>query len=640
MNCKEAQLAFSASMDGEDRALTPEARLHVETCPDCSRFASTARRVRAGARVRVAGPVPDLVEPIMSRVREEAERAPVVRMPRASRPGKFNLRSLMAAAVVGALVGVAIVTAGVIPRGAGPALAQDIPHEIASAAFEIDGYQANYRIVERNWQPEVPERRFDVRVAFDSPEMFRVDVDDETKYPPEIGLRNDSKLIVSGERWMLQGPEVCIRAATTECPTEVRSVSETVTGRPPFDADAPMPTDIVLPMTALAGSSRVDVLGEDEVAGRPAVLVELSAGDAAPLFAFFQQAGSWRPLYASDRVLLWLDRESWFPLGFTVTAGGGEDRSAWAAVADLQDRPGDTVLDVRLTSLSLAPPEERRFSVDPGGRSEGFVDLSETELADVVGYEPVEPARLLGLAPYRFGRFAGSDEAVLSYARGLAWVKVRETRTHGGETFFGPVDEFAERVELPGGGIAYYEPAAGQWGRRVAIHARGWDLYMESNLPRAELLDVAASIPIRGEEIPEAWRIRREGDLTVELVSPAEAQRRAGFTVLMPRYLPGAFKLVAAEIVTFEDARGVTMFYSREGSEPAGFGLRIHQAPGEQIPPSSGSATAVLVRGETGRWSPDRQELEWVEDGVYRSVTAPGLDLRNLVAIADSMEAP
>jgi hypothetical protein len=44
------------------------------------------------------------------------------------------------------------------------------------------------------------------------------------------------------------------------------------------------------------------------------------------------------------------------------------------------------------------------------------------------------------------------------------------------------------------------------------------------------------------------------------------------------------------------------------------------------------------MRGVVGRWTPDRNQLEWVEQGVYLSLDAGGLPLADLLAVAVSLE--
>jgi hypothetical protein len=80
------------------------------------------------------------------------------------------------------------------------------------------------------------------------------------------------------------------------------------------------------------------------------------------------------------------------------------------------------------------------------------------------------------------------------------------------------------------------------------------------------------------------------------------------------------------------------MFFRRPGTELDGVGIRLHQADGEPLPPPvDPDVLAVRVRGVTGRYSPLRSELEWVEDGVYRSVRATALDLTGLLRVAESL---
>ncbi|HYU57582.1 MAG TPA: hypothetical protein VEO00_05980 [Actinomycetota bacterium] len=644
MDCRAVRPALSARMDGVARGLDPAAEAHLAACAGCRAFDAAAWRLREAVRFQVAEPVPDLVEAIMDRVRTLPDRPRPLRLTPRRRDRPRNLtpvRSLVAAALAGALAGALVVGAGLAPRPSPAALATEIPGLIAAAATGVDEYAATFRIEERNWRPEVPARTFDVDVAFAAPERLRVRVADRTAYPAGPWPRNDSLLVVVGSRWELTGPEACTAEAAPAC-GRTPDVRRAVTGRAPFDADAPMPTDIVLPVTTLAGSERVTVLGEGRAAGRDAVRVELAAADGGPLFAFFQEAGSWRPQYPADRVTLWLDRETWLPLRFTVAAVASPDRDAWAAANGIPREPaGSIVLQARAVRLSLGPVDRKRFAVSGGtGRDQGFRALGPVGLARALGADPIQPADTGSLRPLRAGRFAGRHgEVLLSYGDGLARMTVAETRTHRGPSFFGNVGPLAERVRLPGGGVAYYEPAVGTAGRRLAVHAAGWDLFLESNLPRAELLAVAGSLPVRGVAVPASWDVRTgPGGLRVERVGLSEAARRAGFPVLVPSPAPDGFELASVDLVELSTGRGVTLYYRRAGAEPGGYALRLHQARGEDLPPASGTdQVAVRVAGALGRWSPGRHELEWVGGGIYRSLAAPGLELERILAVAGSL---
>jgi hypothetical protein len=59
----------------------------------------------------------------------------------------------------------------------------------------------------------------------------------------------------------------------------------------------------------------------------------------------------------------------------------------------------------------------------------------------------------------------------------------------------------------------------------------------------------------------------------------------------------------------------------------------------EKLPPASSAAQSeVEVRNVIGRWTPDRNQLEWVEQGVYLSLDAAGLTLADLLAVANSLQ--
>ena len=130
------------------------------------------------------------------------------------------------------------------------------------------------------------------------------------------------------------------------------------------------------------------------------------------------------------------------------------------------------------------------------------------EVRRATGFEPVAPGMVGGLDRYRV--VLPRDDAggtLVAYADGLAFLNLGETRSWNGDAPFGPVGVQAEEISLTGGGVAYYEPASRDHGRRVAIHAAGTDLYLESNLPRSELLAAAARSRSRASRCPTRGRI-------------------------------------------------------------------------------------------------------------------------------------
>jgi hypothetical protein len=632
MRCEIAERELSAFLDGEPVA--EELREHVESCPRCRAFEDRARRIRELVRLEPAAPVPDLVPRIMS----EVSRRPAPSQPRAAAWLGY------AAAFVAGAVAAALVAGGLpaLRRGPDPALATEIPQRVAAAASEVTSYRASFAITERRFHPRVPLRTFQARVAFEAPEGFRARIADTTAYPSASWPRNDLTLAVDGQRWLLREPLTCPREALPACPY-VGVRFRAVVGREPFDGDAPLPTDIVLPVRTLSGTERVRVVGETTALGRGATVIELAYRDAVPLFQFLHAGGSWRPIYPHDRVLVTLDRETWFPLAYEVFPAGGSDRDRWASRNGLPvERPGGPILEVRARSFRAGPVSIPAIPSIHTAMDEGFRDRPSTGVAAALGGEPLAPGRLRGLEPYRAGIYRGRPgEVLLSFTRGLSWLKIRQTRSWDQPALYGDVGELAQVVRLPGGGVGYYEPATAELGRRLALHAAGTDLYLESNLPRGELLSVAASLPIRGRPVPDRWlSLRLPGGVLQERVTVGEAVDAAPF-VLLPSRLPEGYEPSAAFVLRADGRREVTVYFRRPGAEMDGVGIRIHQASGIGLPPPSDpDALSVRVRGVVGRYSPLLGELEWVERGVYRSVSGSALDPDGLLAVARSLERP
>lgn len=609
MRCEAVELELSARLDGErDRSLDDAVAEHLETCPSCRAFEAGAQRVRVMTRVRAATPVPDLVPRIMEAVGAPT-RIPVARAKRAwlHYAAAFAAGVLVASVLLGGLPG--------FRRGPSPALATEIPDDIAAATTQVTSYRATFDIVERNFDPRVPERRFEASIAFRAPERFRATITDETRYPSVAWIPSDFVLAIDGSRWMLDAPRTCPREALPECTAVGRDV-QAVVGRAPFENDTALPTDIVLPVRTLVDVGRVEVVEETTVLSRDAVVVALDYHDATPLFAYLHAAGTWRPFFPQDRVLVALDRESWFPLAYEVRAGSSGERSLWATRRGLPaEPPGSLLFRASAHTLGDGPRSSWQAlgSFGPSALDHGFVDQDESTIAEIIGGMPPLPTNLAGLEPYASG--VVGNRFLFAYARGLAWLTVS-----------GPVGGNAEApalampVELQHG-TGLYEPATLEHGRRVTILGPRWDLAIETNLPREELLEIASSAPIVGG-LPE---------------QPADDLDDAGRAVpelLTPTPLPAGYRLWIV------DARrgAVTIHYLRPGAELDGTGIRLYQARDAGLPPPLDDVLGVTVRGIAGRYSAERAELEWVEDGVYRSLQAAAFDLAGLLRIAASLE--
>jgi hypothetical protein len=175
----------------------------------------------------------------------------------------------------------------------------------------------------------------------------------------------------------------------------------------------------------------------------------------------------------------------------------------------------------------------------------------------------------------------------------------------------------------------------------MALHTPDGEILVSTNLPLEALRRVASSLPVRALPEPAAWRIRPwAGGHVEDGLSPGDAMAKAGSHALVPSWLPLGYRAAAAEVVRTPQVRGVTLVFRRPAAELDGVGLRLYQARGQSMPPPGGEEHAVSVGGVTGRWSAQDHQVEWVSDGVYRSLTGPAFALSTLLRVADSLRAP
>ena len=642
MNCDRVRRALSERMDGEhlSRHVAHTLEGHLRTCAACRAFQAGAYRLREQARIGLAPAVPDLVEPIMAAVRTEARpvpaRVPPLRLPSPRRSLLSRLAPAVAGALVGALVG-SLAVGGPWSRER-TATAVDVTEGVAATAARLEAYRASFQILERNLAPDVPLRELSMEVWFRAPERFRLDVTDHTVYPSDAFTPTDLRLVVDGSTWYARSPSPC---PTIGCPP-----AETlITNRTPFSSAAPVPTDLVLPVTTLSDDEGVTVLGTGTVLGRQVLRVEMRFERAAPLFPFLRLGGTWRPFFPNDRVELWLDATSWFPLKWSVYPSGGHERDQWELRFGLPEEPSRlAVLRVEALAVNETPPPASAFAVP---QSEGSIDQGTTAVPleaveREAGYTPLTPSEVNGLSLYRVILPPEPDgeagDTVLAYTRGMQWLKVGESRSWEGDELLGPVGPHAQEVALLDGGIAYYEPATEDHGRRLSIHTDDTDLYLETNLSRDALLRVASSLPVTGIALPEDWLVRETPEGTVERVTLELAQAAAPFELLLPQTLPGGSALAAVELLRFGEDVGVTVYFQDEEVAIGGGAIRLHLLPAEELPPAAApEQETVELRGLEARYTPEAARLEWLEGGLYVSVEAPGLDLSTLLTVAGSL---
>jgi outer membrane lipoprotein-sorting protein len=640
-------------MDGERLSprLSTAVEQHVAGCIGCAAFESTAWKLRETARFEVAPAVPDLVDSIMTAVEAETqEPAPVrLRLLAGGRtrppflPRRIHLAPVAAALAVGLVAG-SVAVGGPWQRPEGLSVdAAEVTRGVADAATTLSAYQARFAVTEYHFAPDVPVREFSMNVWFQAPERFRLDVVDHTQYPSRDVTPTDLELIVNGSSWYSVGPSAC--------PIDVCPPSETVVeNRVPFSSTTPAPTDLILPITSLADANQLQVIGRGSMLGRPAIEVRLPFDRAKPLFPFLSLGGSWRPFFGADQVDLWLDARSWFPLSYTVYPAPGRERDEWALRFGLPpEAPRQSIFQVAALSVDREPPAAGTFRIPrtDGAQDQGAEPVSISQASKQTGFQPIEPKDVDGLSRYQVvlppasTSEGESNQTLITYSKGLAWLKLGETRAWTSDTLYGPVGLQAQEVILDNGSVAYYEPATADHGRRLSIHASGTDLYLETNLSRDELLHVAASLPVTGIPIPDAWAIRSSPEGVTQRVSLEQAAAEIPFTILLPdsEALPAGYALASAELVRLNQETALNLYFQQVDADLGTGPIRLHEEMAGQLPPASSAAQSeVEVRDVIGRWTPDRNQLEWVEQGVYLSLDAAGLSLADALAMASSLQ--
>jgi Putative zinc-finger len=631
-----ARELISERMDGEHLSSRARTALeqHLEACLECRSFERGAFALRERVRFAVAPAVPDLVETIVAEVERSGRARLRLVPPRASGTRLGTFAPAIAALVVGVIVG-SLVVGGPLsrPQRQSAIAATEITHGIARAATELTSYDATFAITEDHLSAAVPVGELSMHVWFRAPGRFRLDVVDHSVYPNADTAPTDVQLVVNGSGWATSGPAPC---GLTRCPDRRVVVRHGV----PFSSDAPTATDLVLPVTTLSDTSSVRVLGTGTVLGRPAVELELPFERATPLFPFLQLGGTWRPFFPKDRVVLWLDRSDWFPLRWTVYPAAGRERDLWALRFGLPPEPArQPIFQVSALSFERTTPAPGTFRIPSSNDAEdaGAATTTLTHLPERAGFTPLTPSDVAGLDLYRVVLPPqGSDEAVITYSKGLTWLKLGETKSWSSDAPYGPVGPHAEQVALPGGGLGYYEPATQDQGRRLSIHAAGADLYLETNLSRRDLFRVAGSLPVRGISI--AWTVQGSTAGSTERVGLEQAAQSVPFVLHVPTRLPNGYAFASAELVTLGDHVGVNLYFQQLDAELGVGPIRLHAERADRLPPASSATQAtVTVGGIEGRWTPGRDQLEWIDGGVYYSLDASGLDLPTLLGVAASM---
>lgn len=613
--CDNVRLELSARLDGEVTAATERMLTgHLSGCAGCRAYEEELHRLRRAVRLQPTGPVPDMRDRIRHAV--AAERAGRRRVP--------LMRDLRAAALAAAAT-IAVVFLANLPAVSPErdvATASQVVQGIRRAARSLTSYTATFEVVERNYSTDLVRRRFVADVAFSSPESLVLSVSDRSRgsagYSPQhYGLRASPRV------WSASEPSRCIPQTVYTCPSDDQRVRWGVRNRQPFDGSTRIPTDIVLPLESIASAGDLTLLGRRRILGRIAVGVETTYAAAPSLVRALDPFEVWRPVHPLDRVQVWLDASTWFPLRVRVLADDSDQRRVWAVRRGIPDDGGAVVLDVRATKLTESDPKLRLPVARTVSLNGGF---TETAFRPV----PKGPSFVAGLRPYRAGT-TGSGDRVAAYAQGMTWLRVSTSPAR-------PVSVGAvlRSVEMPvgAGGYIYYTPAAVGSARRVDVYGDEIDLHLESNLPREMLLEIASSVDLIGERRDVA----RSGAALTRRVSPSAAERRYPFA-RVPRHVPEGYSLAGSYVTSQARAEPLVIFvYRRPETDLDPAGVRVMQSRGfRRLPPTSEDSIAIPLGTLTARWSTERGELEWIDAGTYRSISVPSLDLEAALQIARSL---
>jgi hypothetical protein len=188
---------------------------------------------------------------------------------------------------------------------------------------------------------------------------------------------------------------------------------------------------------------------------------------------------------------------------------------------------------------------------------------------------------------------------------------------------------------VPGVGPALYEPAGDGLDRRLAIHTPDTDLFLDTNLPREELLAISSSLGVRAR-VPASWRRSRSGGLVVERVSPSLALEQLDLTTVRSALPAGYVAASAARTIAQGKTIGVTVTFRRLDTDAAGSALTLHRGTADANDDLEPNAVRVALGSADGLYTPATSSLSWADGG--RSWWLQGdVDLSSLVEIATAV---
>lgn len=580
---QDVQFELSVAHD-EGRAIDAEIGRHVEECETCAAF---ARGLSLLDRELALG---------------EFDKGPDLRGTIVERLGGRRRGWWAAAAVL--LVGM---IAGALVGGVGTSntvQAQDLDDLFHSASPFVNGLTAELVVVERGWHPDVPERVYIGSLSYAAPEQISIDLIDTTSYPNDDWRPNDVYWAISNGAMTATASSPCPVAALPGCqqpPTTTGMVD-----RRPFDEGVLAPLEIIGPSRSVSWPSGVEVVGAPTLGGRAAIQVRTTVA-VVELLDAITGIGAWRDLHPTDEVLLWLDRQTLVPLRVEVTPADNPERELWRLRRGYEEPvDGEPIFIVELRDVAIeradvavAPP--------PGAPSGGFVDGP----AEIPSVEI--PA---GFVVHRTGERTlpdGTTVEVASWSDGRSWLMVESTDSWTKPRLFGLSDPFAQRIDVAPDSVGYLDPQ----GRMLAIHTPEADLLVSGSVTEEVLVRTAASLGLRGMQVPDDWV--QASVVQVEMLPESTLVPVATGWSMLGRI----------------DDDSTMILMTAGGSRT----VLVTQRPGARLdPPIGPDVYAVDVRSTSGRYDASTSTLEWSEGGWVMQMTSETVARDELVDLAGSME--
>lgn len=583
INRELAQIELSAAHD-EGRPLFPGVAAHTGTCVDCQAFADGL----ASLDLRLAKGDYELAPDIAPRV---IEAMPIPR-------GQWW--SVAAAALIGLI-------AGAVIGGAGTQLetsrAQDLDELFHAVGTALNGLSADLLVVERGFHEDVPERVYLGSIEYVAPERLAIELVDTTDYPDSEWVANDVQLTLADGDLVVMAGSPCPVAGMPACLLDpsTRAFRDLA----PFDSGVLVPLEIIGPGRSLTWPSGLEVLGHQSHDGRPAIQVRSTVATVDLIGALVDQ-GAWRDFHPTDEVVMWLDEATLVPVRLEVFAADSAERDLWQLRRGYADTSHDQpILIVELSNL-ITEPSEIDLDLSPEAVSTGFVD------GPVTSPRPTLPA---GFEPHRSGQRPLGEGAladVSTWSDGRSWLMIETTEGWEEPHLFGMSLPFVTQIDLGDGSVGYLAPS----GDRLAIHGDDGEVVVSGSVPIEMLIDVGASMPIRGVVVPDTWLEAS----TVEI-----SDLPAG--TLVPK-LEGW-----ASSARVED--GATSILLGSGGSRT---IVITQRDGSVLdPPVGPDIYQVEVRGVVGRFDAANGVLEWVEEGLYLEMRSDTVGRAVLMEVAESM---